>query len=224
MEYLETAIELIVGFTALFILTRLLGKTQITQITTFDFISALVLGELVGNALYDEQIHIGRILFAITMWGILIFAIEIITQKFKGTRKLLEGEPSIVIRKGKIDREVMKKNKLDINQLQHLLRSKDVFSIQEVEYAILETDGKVSVLKKADAASPSRKDLNLPTDNVVLPVSIILDGEVIKDNLEKIGHNDQWLQKQLKENGVARIKDVLYAEYKEGEALYVQKY
>lgn len=224
MEYFQTAVELFLGFIALFFLTKMLGKSQITQITTFDFISALVLGELVGNALYDDKIHIGKILFAILLWGILIYIIEIITQKFKGTRKFLEGEPSIVIRKGKIQKDVLKKNKLDINQLQHLLRAKNAFSIQEVEYAILETDGQVSVLKKTEAANPTRKDLNLPYQNVTLPVTIIIDGELIPDNLTSIDRDLNWVESQIKAYGAATIREVLYAEYKEGEALYVQKF
>ncbi|NSL51424.1 YetF domain-containing protein [Calidifontibacillus erzurumensis] len=224
MGYLYTGIELVIGFIALFVLTKMLGKTQITQITTFDFISALVLGELVGNALYDDKTHFGKILFSIFLWGMLIYIIEFITQKFKSTRKLLEGEPTIIIRKGKIDRQAMKKSKLDINQLQHLLRAKDVFSIQDVEYAILETDGKVSVLKKSDAASLTRKDMKLPPEETSIPITIIIDGELLKDNLKQTGHNSQWLEKQLHAHGISKIKDVLYAEYKEGEPLYVQKF
>lgn len=149
MEYLHILSVLVVGYIFLFIMAKLLGKTQITQITPFDFISAIVLGELVGNALYDQETGIPEIFFAVAVWGILIYATEILTQKYKRARKLLEGEPSIVIKKGKIIYEELKKNHLDINQLQHLLRSKDVFSIRECEYAILETDGTVSALKTA---------------------------------------------------------------------------
>ncbi|HYK72547.1 MAG TPA: YetF domain-containing protein, partial [Pseudoneobacillus sp.] len=127
MEFVHIFAELVVGYIALFILAKVLGKTQITQITTFDFISAVVVGELVGNALFDEEIGIKKILFAVIIWGTLIYTTEIITQKFKRVRKTLEGEPSIVIRRGKIDYHQLKINKLDINQLQHLLRSKDIF-------------------------------------------------------------------------------------------------
>ena len=133
MEYLHIISVLVIGYIFLFIMAKLLGKTQITQITPFDFISAIVLGELVGNALYDQETGIPEIFFAVAVWGILIYATEILTQKFKRARKLLEGEPSIVIKKGKIVYEELKKNHLDINQLQHLLRSKDVFSIMECE-------------------------------------------------------------------------------------------
>ncbi|MBG9443354.1 DUF421 domain-containing protein [Cytobacillus firmus] len=224
MEYLHILSVLVVGYIFLFIMAKLLGKTQITQITPFDFISAIVLGELVGNALYDQETGIPEIFFAVTVWGTLIYATEIITQKYKRARKLLEGEPSIVIKKGKIIYEELKKNHLDINQLQHLLRSKDVFSIRECEYAILETDGTVSALKKPLFASPTIKDLNLPINNAELPVTLILDGEVVWDNLKSINWDEKILKNEIKKLGASGVKDVLYAEWKKGEALHVQTY
>ncbi|GLB58944.1 DUF421 domain-containing protein [Cytobacillus sp. NCCP-133] len=224
MEYLHIVNVLVIGYLFLFVMAKILGKTQITQITPFDFISAIVLGELVGNAIYEEDIEIIEIFFAVAVWGILIYVTEMLTQKFKSTRKLLEGEPSIVIKKGKIVYKELKKNHLDLNQLQHLLRSKDVFSIQECEYAILETDGTVSALKKPVYASPTLQDLNLPLINVELPVTIILDGEVIWDNLKTIGWDELRLNNEIKSNGAHNVKDVLYAEWKKGEALHVQTY
>lgn len=224
MEFFRIGIELIIGYAALMLLTKLLGKTQITQITAFDFISALVLGELVGNALYDEKIGLGKILFAIVLWGLLIFTTEMVTQKFRKTRPFLEGGPSIVIHKGLIDYDSLKKNHLDMNQLQHLLRSKGVFSIQECAYAILETDGTVSVLKKPDYDYVTKKDLNLIAPPPSLTVSIILDGEIVQDNLRIIGWTNEQLMDQLRMNGVNDVKEVLYAEWKENTPLYIQTF
>ncbi|KON89391.1 membrane protein [Sporosarcina globispora] len=224
MEYLHIISVLVIGYIFLFAMAKLLGKTQITQITPFDFISAIVLGELVGNALYDQETGIPEIFFAVAVWGTLIYATEILTQKFKRARKLLEGEPSIVIKKGRIVYEELKKNHLDINQLQHLLRSKDVFSIRECEYAILETDGTVSALKKPLYSTPTIQDLNLPLNKIELPVTLILDGEVVWDNLKSINWDERKLNNEIKNIGVHNVKDVLYAEWKKGEALHVQTY
>lgn len=222
MEIIQITIETLFGFTALFILTKVLGKTQITQITAFDFIAALVLGELVGNALYDKEVGILNIGFAILLWGVLIYITEIVTEKFKGTRELLEGKPVLVIHQGKIDRDQLKKSKLDINQLQHLLRSKDVFSIREVEYAILETDGTVSVLKKSPYQTVAKMDMNLTPEAVPLPMTLISDGEVLWDNLQEAGFDEKWLDSQLHSKNIDRPKDVLYAEYREGDSdLYI---
>ncbi|MFB1050109.1 DUF421 domain-containing protein [Paraliobacillus sp. JSM ZJ581] len=216
-------IETIFGFVGLFILTKILGKTQIRQLTAFDFISALILGELVGNALYDDNVGIIGIGFAILLWGVLLYFTEIATQKIKRSRSILEGRPSIVIHKGKLQREVMAKSKLDMNQLLHLLRSKDAFSIRDIDYAILETDGTVSVLKKTYAQQPTRLDINLPAESVELSMMLINDGEIIKDNLAEINQDQTWLEEELKKQEVSSYKDVFYAEYTKGENLLIQK-
>ncbi|SDJ45230.1 DUF421 domain-containing protein [Salimicrobium halophilum] len=223
MNYVEITFDTLFGFLGLFILTKLLGKTQITQITAFDFIAALVLGELVGNALYDPDTGIVEIGFAILLWGILIYTTEIVTQKWKRTRNILEGQPSIIINHGKIDRQSLKKNKLDVNQLLHLLRAKDVFSVQDVAYAILETDGTVSVMKNDPAQVPTKDDFSFPVQNLPLPRALITDGEIIEDNLKELGKDETWLHRQLKKQKIDSAKEVMYAEYKEGESLFLLK-
>jgi uncharacterized membrane protein YcaP (DUF421 family) len=224
LEFTHIFSELIIGYFLLLLLTKVLGKTQITQITTFDFVSVLVLGELVGNAMYDTETGIKEIMYSILIWGGLIYITEFITQKFRKTRQLLEGKPSIIINKGKIDFKELKKNHLDINQLQHLLRAKDVFSIAECAYAILETDGTISVLKKSAFVNPTKKDMNLSLEATSLPISVILDGEIIKENLPRIGWNEEQLMQELKKRDVQSPKDILYAEWQEGSPLYVQSY
>ncbi|OAS88997.1 MULTISPECIES: YetF domain-containing protein [Metabacillus] len=224
MHYAQISIELVLGFIALFVITKILGKTQITQITTFDFISALVLGELVGNAIFDDKVGVVRIIYAVVIWGLLIFILEMITQKWSSTRGLLEGRPTIIIHKGKILKESLKKSKLDVNQLQHLVRSKGVFSIRELEYAVLETDGTVSILKKAPYETPSKKDLQVILEQVNLPITFISDGKVIKDNLIEAGFNMTWLEQQLKQHNIFRVEEVMFAEWLEGSGLHVQSF
>lgn len=223
MTYGYIAIELVVGFAVLLSLTKLFGKTQISQLTPFDFISALVLGELVGNAIYDKKVHPGMIIFATIVWGLLIIITEWITQKFRKTRGFLEGKPSILVRQGKIDRKELKKNKVDIDQLQSMLRKKNVFSIREVEYVILESNGEISVLKKPEFATPSTQDLSLPLKPVYLTYPIISDGVLDKNNLKEAGFDENWLTKQLKANQVSKVEDVLFAEWNASKGFYLQK-
>ncbi|MBS4534749.1 DUF421 domain-containing protein [Clostridium sp. D2Q-14] len=220
-KFFDLTIELIFGFFALLAITKFLGKTHIDQITPFDFISALVLGELLGNAIYDENISIVYIMYAIFIWALLIFIIEKITQKFRKTRKILQGDPSLIIRHGKIDYNVIKREKLDINELLSLLRQKDVFSIREVEYGILEPGGKISILKKSKYDNPTIEDLNLPEKVTYLPVNLVLDGEILYDNLNAIGYDEEWLKNQIHMYGVEKIEEVFYAEWKQDEGIHV---
>lgn len=213
--------DLIFGFIALFTLTKILGKTQISQITAFDFISALVLGELIGNALFDEKTGIPEIAFVVFIWGSLMYVTELITQKFKRSRDFLEGSPSIIMYNGKLIRDVMKKNKLDVNQLQHMLRAKDVFSLEEVQYAILETNGTISVLKKSDYQTPTRKDMQLSSNPVHLSTTLVNDGEIIYDNLYERNLTEEWLLEELKKQNYNDIKEVFHVEYQKDKDLII---
>lgn len=216
--------ETVFGIIALFLLTKLLGKTQIAQLTAFDFIAAIVLGELVGNALFDEKAGIFEIGYVIFLWGTLLYIVEMITQKFKGSRFILEGKPSIVIHKGELIYEEMRKNKIDIGELQHLLRMKDVFAIQEVEYAILETNGDVSVLKKGPYQNPTKKDLRVAQAAPQIAMTIITDGEMIKDNIEEAGLTEEWVLKEIEKQKYNSIKDIFYAEWMENKKLFILPY
>ncbi|MGJ9384881.1 DUF421 domain-containing protein [Salipaludibacillus sp. CF4.18] len=219
-NFFALTIELLVGFLALLVLTKVLGKTQIAQLTPFDFISALILGELVGNAIYDKDIGLHYVLYAVFVWGALIMLVETITQKYKNSRGLLEGKPTIVIRRGVIDRAKLQTTKLDLDQLQHLLRDKSVFSIQEVEYAILEANGTINVLKKSTYQSVSKSDINIAPNDVMLPITIVSDGGWIDENLQQTPLLKESLQNLFSEQGI-EINHVLIAEWSEGEPLYV---
>ena len=220
----QTTIELVFGFFALLIAAKILGKTQISQLTPFDFISAMVLGELVGNSVYDDEIKIWSILYALLLWTVLIYTVEKLTQKFRGLRRTFEGNPSIIIRNGEIDRQQLSQNNLDINQLQQMLRQqKDIFSIREVEFMILEPNGQISVLRKPKYDSPTIEDLSLKQKPVFLPITLISDGKVAQDNLRESGHDEEWLLKQLKKRDITRFEDALYAEWVEDEGFFCLK-
>jgi len=223
LDYYNIALDLLFGFFALFAVTRILGRVMITQITTFDFVCSIVLGEFVGNALYDPDVGIGQILFALTIWGALIYTTEWVTQKYRFTRNFLEGSPCMLINRGKLSFQELKKCHIDLDQLLLLLRSKDVFSVREVEYAILEADGSLSVLKKSSYETPIRSDYSFPEQPVYLPITLIVDGEVLWDNLVHLGYSRTWFTKEIEKYNLT-FKKVLYAEWLEGSGLFLQEY
>lgn len=216
--------ETIFSFFALFLLTKVLGKRQIAQLNAFDFIAAVVIGELVGNALFDKESGILEIGYVIVLWGSLLFIVDKVTLKFKRTRFVLEGKPAIIIERGLLNYNVMRKNKLDTDEVLQLLRTKDIFSIQEVEYAILETNGEISVLKKAQYQTPNKRDLNVALTEPQIAVRVISDGEMIKDNLAEAGLTEDWILGELERQNFESIEDVFYAEWMEGKKLYVLPY
>lgn len=216
--------ETIFGILALFILTKVLGKTQISQLTAFDFIAAIILGELVGNALFDKKAGILDIGFVILLWGIILYLIEIITQKFKGSRFLLEGKPSMIIYKGEFIYEELRKNKMDINEILQLMRMKDVFAVQEVEYGILETNGLLSVLKKDACLTPNKKELNVAPAEPAIAFPLIMDGEIIEDNMDEVNISKTWLDEEIVRQKMGRVDDIFYGEWMKGKKLYLLPY
>lgn len=224
MKFLPMLYETIFGFCALFALTKILGKTQISQLTAFDFIAALVLGELVGNALFDEKAGVLEIAYIIFLWGSLLYIVEMLTQKFKGSRFLLEGKPAMVIYRGQFIYEELRKNKIDIDEVQHLLRMKEVFAIQEVEYAILETNGDLSILKKSPYLTPNRKDLDILPTTSQIATTLISDGEIVYDNLAEVDVTEEWLLDELLKQNFTSEKEVFYAEYLVNKPLFVLPY
>lgn len=223
MEYLSLTIELIAGYFALLAATKIMGRTSLSEATPFDFVAAIVLGEFVGNAVYDSEVDIWRILFAVALWAVLILAIDLITMKFHVTRNLFESRPSLLIKNGVIDRKEMKKRRMDINRLQTLLRDKEVFSFREIEYAIYEPNGKVTVLKKPMYQNIVRSDMNLPSQSKMLPLLLISDGVLITRNLLQMGQDEHWLLNELNQRGINAITDVMLAEWSQEDGLFVQK-
>ena len=200
-----------------------MGKTLLTQITTFDFICAILLSELVGNALYDDELGVLHIFVTIAVWTLLIWLTEQITQKFRKTRDILEGKPSIIISHGKLSFEELKKGHLDINQFLHLLRTKDIFSMRDVQYAILESNGDLSVLKKPSANSEGKQGSNPARKDFYIAITLISDGELIEENLSEINQDKDWVVRELKKRKLS-IPEVLYAEWLEGDGLFIQEY
>jgi uncharacterized membrane protein YcaP (DUF421 family) len=221
MNFSLVTIKIILGLVTLFAVTKILGKTQISQITPFDFISSLVIGEIFVHSVFENEVTPLQMIYPIVLWGLLIFIFELIAEKFLKLRGFLEGNPAIIVRDGKIDRNQMKRNKINLGQLLQLLRQNNVFSINEVKFAILEMNGTLSVLKNSPVAAPSRKDFNLPDRPVYLPVTIISDGNVIMDNLKDAGFDLTWLNEQLKIQGINSIMDVFYAEWRVDQGLSV---
>ncbi len=214
-------IKTIVGFVTLFFIIIITGRTSISQLTPFHLVFVLVLGDFLGNTIYEDKVSTFHFLYAIGLWTFLMLGIEYMTLKNKSTRSLLLGNPNIIIRDGVMDRKLLKKNKLDVNQVLSILRQNNVFSVREVKYGILEANGQISILLKSKYQKPDKQDLNLPESTVDLPTSLIIEGEILWDNLHKLGFDQQWLDTQLTTNGYDNVKRILYADWRESEGIHI---
>lgn len=182
-----------------------------------------MLSELLGNAVYQKT-PIFHVLYTMVLWGGLLFGVEYLSQKFLPFRHAFDGKPSMVIRNGKINFDELKNNRMNINQLQSLLRQSEVFSIREVAYAFIEPNGAISILKKSPYQKTTLQDLNLPPHSVYLPVTLIRDGKLLYANLQEIKRDKEWLKNELERQGAANIESVLFAEWLENDGLLVISY
>ncbi|MCM3241569.1 DUF421 domain-containing protein [Cytobacillus oceanisediminis] len=217
-------IKVIVGFVTLFFIIIITGRTSISQLTPFHLVFVLVLGDFLGNTIYENKVGIFHFLYAIGLWTLLMLGIEFLTLKNKSTRSLLLGDPNIIIRDGVMDRKLLKKNKLDVNQVLSILRQNQVFSVREVKYGILEANGQISILLQSKYQKPDKQDLSLLESPVYLPTALIIDGEVLRDNLHELGFDQQWLDNQLTTNGYDNVKRILYADWRENEGIHISPF
>ncbi|MFD5849687.1 DUF421 domain-containing protein [Cytobacillus pseudoceanisediminis] len=217
-------IKVIVGFVTLFFIIIITGRTSISQLTPFHLVFVLVLGDFLGNTIYENKVGIFHFLYAIGLWTLLMLGIEFLTLKNKSTRSLLLGDPNIIIRDGVMDRKLLKKNKLDVNQVLSILRQNQVFSVREVKYGILEANGQISILLQSKYQKPDKQDLSLLESPVYLPTALIIDGEVLRDNLQELGFDQQWLDNQLTTNGYDNVKRILYADWRENEGIHISPF
>ncbi|WP_192702441.1 DUF421 domain-containing protein [Paenibacillus sp. OAS669] len=217
----QSSIRTLLGFIVLLLLTRILGKKQLSQMTFFTYITGIALGNIAGEmVLHKDEVVSG--ITAMTVWAMLTIFVEQLSLKSPMIRVLFDGEPAIVIKHGKLQQKAMALSKLNMDDLSMLLRDKNVFSIREVDYAILEPNGKLSVLKKEAMESPTKKDLQLPVqDRLYLPTELIVDGQVVKRNLKELQLSYKWLEEQIRQSGVASIQEVFFAELQSDGSLFV---
>ncbi|SDN34461.1 DUF421 domain-containing protein [Bacillus sp. OK048] len=224
MNLHHLTMQLITGFLVLFIIIKFIGKKVINQITPFTYIASIVLGELLGNALYNDKVGVFYIVYTMSIWGLLLFTVEFLERKFLFFSGLFSGKPSALIKNGVIDRKELKKNRMNINQLQSLLRQRETFSVREVAFCYLESNGSISILKKPQYQKTTLEDFNLQGKPAYVPVTLIRDGKVLWDEIKDLGFDESWLKKQLQMQNVSNYKHVFLAEWLEGDGIFVQTF
>ncbi|MCX7921965.1 MAG: DUF421 domain-containing protein [Clostridia bacterium] len=221
---IETSIRTAIGFTVLLVLTRLLGKKQLGQLTIFTYITGIAMGNIAGDMVVHRDIKLIDGVTGLVIWALLTFIVEYVSLKSSKARIFLDGESSIVIKKGEIMQKELASQRLNMDDLTMLLRVNNVFSIRDVDYAILEPNGQLSILKNPELDSVSKKDMQIQTSSrPYIPTEIIVDGKLVAKNLKELNLDKNWLDTQLSQAGVNSIKEVFFAELQSDGSLYVSK-
>lgn len=224
MSISDLILRLVIAFITLLVLSRLMGRKEISQMTFFNFISGISIGTIGASLAIDSSLSIRNGLLALLGWSIFTILLGLLDIKSKKARIAIEGQPIIVIKKGKVMEDKLRKARLDIDVLNALLRQKNVFSVTDVDYAIFEINGKLSVMKKETKQALTKSDMNIQqvkTDVFPLATAVISDGKIDKENLGKLNLDKQWLDQQLQIAGVRSVSEVFYAEVQKDGTLYI---
>ncbi|MGP7818477.1 DUF421 domain-containing protein [Niallia sp. 01092] len=198
---LEVAMRAFLFVIILFITAKLLGKKHISQLSLFEYIASITLGDIVGEVVLSET-KISHGILAIFVFGIVSYLADFISLKSKTLRNVIDGTGTVLIEDGKLLEDNLKKENYTIDDFSSLLRQKNVFSLSQVEYAVLEPKGMLSVQLKKENRPLTPKDLNMTMPKEKVPQTIIMDGKVLFDSLKKAGKTMDWLQIELSKLGV----------------------
>lgn len=223
MHLIEVFARTLAAFITLLIATRILGKKQISQLNYFNYVTGIAFGTTAGSFAWDRRIPLTEGLTSLFGWTLFTFIAGYCTLKSSKARSLFSGHPTYLIKKGVLQKSEMASLRLSLEDLRMLLRTKGTFSIGEVDYAILELNGELSVLVKPEHQTPTQKDLKLHHSSPDhLPMTLIVDGNVMQRNLRELKLDFNWLEQQLREHQIHSAEDVFYAELQSDGKLFIQ--
>jgi len=205
------------------VVMRMMGKRQVAQMQPFELVIMIMIADLAVTPMENMDIPLVNGIIPI----ITLLSVQVLTAYFslkhEGFRDFVCGKPSILIHKGRIDQSEMHRLRINVNDLLEALRNKDQFNISDVEYAILETNGQVSIIPRADKRPVVTGDLGVVVQEEQLPITLISGGKLNSDKLRKAGHDRKWLMEQLGKQNINSIKDVFLALISTDGDFYVQE-
>jgi len=220
----DILVRVFFSFAILLVLVRIIGNKQLGQLNVFTYISGIVIGSMVSDIILHSDLKFLPSMSGVALWAGLAICVELIALKSIRIREILDSQPIILIKKGQIQQNALKKERLNIDDLTMMLRTNNVFAVSDVDYAILEPNGDLSVLPKYNKRTVINEGMNFTQKEAeYLPTAIIIDGKIIMKNLKELGLDENWLTRALAQENVKIVADVLYAEVQENGELFLQK-
>lgn len=210
MKFLTLCLTALGSFAALFIIAKFIGRKQVSQLDFFDYITGITIGSIAAE-MATELEEPWKPLIAMIIYGSVTLLLSSVTIKFPRVRKFLNGTPTILMDHGKLYRENLKKSKLDLSEFMVLCRQHGYFDLTDIQTAVFEYNGKLTILPVSSQRPATPNDLNLAPEQELLFTELIMDGRVLDENLSRMGLNRVWLEKQLKASGVQSADEVFLA-------------
>ena len=216
MDILKVIWTALLSVVALFIITKIMGHKQVAQLDFFDYVSGITIGSI-GAEMATELEKPFHPLIALFVYGLVSLLLNWLAHKIPRTRKYINGTPTILMNADKIYRKNLKKAKLDLSEFMLLCREQGYFNLSEIEMAVFEHNGKLSVLPKANNRPVTAEDLKISVSGASVGVEVIMDGRVMEENLSRMGRDQKWLEKQIRLQGHKDIREIFLGIYRREE-------
>lgn len=216
MEILKVILTALLSVVSLFIITKIMGHKQVAQLDFFDYVSGITIGSI-GAELATELEKPYKPLIALAVYCGVSLIINMLAHKLPRTRKYINGTPTILFNDGKLYRPNLKKAKIDLSEFMLLCREQGYFDLDEIQTAIFEHNGKLSILPKAAKRPATPEDLNITAKATHIGVEVIMDGRIMGENLSRMGRNEKWLEKQIKSQEFKDVNEIFLGVYRAEE-------
>lgn len=220
MEIIKVLLTSLLSVGALFAVAKIMGHKQMSQLDFFDYISGITIGSIAAELATELEEPL-KPLIAIAVYGAAAVLLSKITSLFPKTRKYINGTPTILMNNGKLYRENLKKAKLDLSELMVMCRQQGYFNLSDIQTAVFEFNGKLSILPVSKKRPANPEDLNLSPAPEFIHTEVIMDGRILDENLKRMGLDDKWLLKQLNAQGYKKAEEVFLALCDENNQLTV---
>ena len=219
-EVLTTSYRALISLAVLFLVTKMIGKKQVSELSLFDYVIGISICNFAAEMTINLESQEINGIVAVLIFGIVAYIVSYITMKSIYLRRFFIGVPTIIIDKGKINYKNMKKFKMDINDLLEQARINGYFDLSEIEYGIMEANGIMSFKLKDIYDTPTNKDLNINTKNIGICANIIIDGKYMKNNISNMNKNIEWVENKIKDMGY-NINNILLATLNEKDEINI---
>jgi len=218
---IEITIQTLLAFFGIWFITRLLGRKQMAQLTVYEYINGITFGSIAATLATDLSQRTWHHLIGLFLFGFFTWGMSYLSMKSKKLEILFQGEPIIVIEQGKILEDNLKRCLYTVNDLLEQLRTGNVFDINDVKYAIVESNGNLSIMRYEDKEPATLKDIGIMPGTREPFTAVILNGKLIHENLKNMQIDERWLKNQLGGKGIFDFKDVMYAAVNRNKQMYI---
>lgn len=222
MEIITTVGRGLISLLSLFLITRLIGKKQVSELSLFDYVIGISIGNFAAEITINTDVALIHGIIAVAVFGIIAYLVSILSMKSIVFRRMIIGVPTILVQDGKLIKKNLAKTKFDINDFLEECRINGYFDLSEIKYAILETSGKISFMPKADYKPLTPKDMKMKLTDDSLLANVIIDGNIMKKNLANMNKDEDWLEQEIRVKGV-KLKDIFLATLDNQEKLTIYK-